>query len=512
MNGHKNEDLARKGLKAAKYTVIFRVLSQLCSIVVTILLVRALSEHDYGIYNIFYSVIGLMSMVASFGLANTLQRYIPEYGGKGEHRLASKLYRAAALIRLFSNVLVLGLCLVFWERVAPVLKITPYKTYFMLFTLIVLLHMQKVLLEIALNSYFMQKYSQGFSVVFVLLKGVGYAAALGLHLDLWYVLITDLAAYTVVFLLLQVVYTRKVPRSSKKQDRFDREERKRITRYALFCNFNDVGTGMLSANFDNFILVMYLNPVAVGAYAFCQRITKMLVRLLPLSYLLDVIRPALFTAGAAMERGRIRTVFRILVKINYLCVVPIFFFLLVQGAAVIRIFFHGKFLEYSSILSGVFFFSMLNSIQIPVGLMAHLREKADAIFYSKIFALYNLIADVVFIRYLGIWGAVIATGTAILGKNLFLWYFVREYASFQGTGPFFMIMAGFWGTVAGMVALLNSWITPLYLSFPIAIVLFVLAFLLQFHAVLFNREEKEILLNISRKNKRVGSLMRLMRV
>jgi hypothetical protein len=54
------KDIAKRSVSAAKYTVVFRVLSQATSLVVTVLLVRALSEHDYGIYNLFYSVICLL--------------------------------------------------------------------------------------------------------------------------------------------------------------------------------------------------------------------------------------------------------------------------------------------------------------------------------------------------------------------------------------------------------------------------------------------------------------------
>lgn len=97
------KDIAKRSVSAAKYTVVFRVLSQATSLVVTVLLVRALSEHDYGIYNLFYSVICLLGMVASFGLANTLQRYIPEYYSKGEFRIANNLYRIASIIRLLSS-------------------------------------------------------------------------------------------------------------------------------------------------------------------------------------------------------------------------------------------------------------------------------------------------------------------------------------------------------------------------------------------------------------------------
>jgi len=178
------EEIVKKSLSASKYTIVFRVLSQATSLVVTVLLVRALSEHDFGVYNLLYSVIGLLGMVASFGLANTLQRYIPEYYSKGQFRVANNLYRIASIIRLFSNVVILGLALIFWELIAPYLKIVAYKQYFMLFTVIILLHMQRGLLEICLGSYFLQKYSQGFSLVFVLIKAVGYALAILMEMDL----------------------------------------------------------------------------------------------------------------------------------------------------------------------------------------------------------------------------------------------------------------------------------------------------------------------------------------
>jgi len=47
------EQIVKKSLSATKYTVVFRVLSQATSLVVTVLLVRALSEHDSGLLTPF---------------------------------------------------------------------------------------------------------------------------------------------------------------------------------------------------------------------------------------------------------------------------------------------------------------------------------------------------------------------------------------------------------------------------------------------------------------------------
>lgn len=506
------KQIVRKSLGAAKYTVVFRVLSQATSLVVTILLVRALSEHDYGIYNMFYSVIGLLGMVASFGLANTLQRYIPEYYSKGEFRIANNLYRIASIIRLCSNVVILGLGLIFWELIASYLKVAAYKQYFMLFTVIILLHMQTGLLEICLGSYFLQKYSQGFSLVFVLIKAVGYASAIMIEMNFWFILMIDLLAYSIIFGILQIIYYKKIPISEGHLKRINMNEKKRLTRYALFYNFNDTGAGLLSADFDNFIIVMYLNPVAVGAYAFCQRITKMLRGLIPVKYLYEVIRPAFFSLGLESDTRQINQLYQSLIKITYLFNIPIFFFIAILGKEFIGILFGGKFLEYYLVLVVVYFFAMVNVFSGPVGLVAQLKEKADIILYSKIFAVYNLIADILLIKYFGIWGAVVATGTAVLGKNIFIWYFVREEASFKGMSEYFYKSIFFWMSVSVIVFCLKYFVSNYLLVFIIGVVVFIICFGLQFHCNLFNQYEKKAFELIANKNKKLKYIAKFMRI
>ena len=241
MNKSNRLSLISKGLEATKFTVIYRLLAQGIGVFATIFLVRALTEYDYGIYNLLYSLIAFMGMFFSFGIANTLQRYIPEYYHKGEYEIAHRLYRVASLIRLISNVVVLGVILLLWEYLAPLLKIHQYKDFFLLFCLIILLHLQWGILETCLNSYFLQKYSQGISTVFTLVKGIGYAAALWLSWDLWYILIIDCISYFIVFTSLEIVYLKKIPKTGGQHHRFTISERKRVFRYALFYNFNDAG-------------------------------------------------------------------------------------------------------------------------------------------------------------------------------------------------------------------------------------------------------------------------------
>ncbi len=442
-------------------------------------------------------------MVFSFGIGNTLQRYMPEYYNRGEFVLANRLYQRASSIRLLSNIITLGLIFYFWETVTPLLKVTAYKNYFVLFSVVILLNMQRGILENCLASYFLQKFSQGLSIIFVLIKGVGYGLALLFQWDLWAVLIIDLLASLVVFLLLQWVYWVKVPRQGGLQDRFSKEERRRLARYAFYYNFNDVGVGMLDANFDTFIIAMFLDPIAVGAYAFCHRINNMASRMLPVNYLLDVVRPLFIAGNHDGQSAEIQRNFQLLLKITYLFQFPLFVFFLLLSKDLITVFFGGKFIEFSPLIIAVACCNLVNAFQLPVGLVAQLRERAEVILYSKIFALYNLLADLVFIHYWGIWGAVLATGSAVLFRNLFIWFYVRHEAGFSGTGLFFARSIVGWLVVIGIGSALGLLTTNALLRLVAGAVLIVAAFILHVRHIHFNQWEQDTLCKLANVNKKI---------
>ena len=500
--------LKEKTTNAIKHTLIFKSLGQIAGIIATILLVRALSENEYGVYNLLYSIIGLIGTVASLGIGNTLQRYIPEYYQKREFKVAHNLFKITSVIRLIADTAILGFILIFWQEIAPILKITEYKSFFLLFSLVIVLYQQRGILEICLSSYFLHKHSKPITVLFSIIKAAGYGLIIIFEKNLWYVIIIDLSANITVFALFQVVYFKKIPISTGSMETLSIQEKKRVRRYSIFYNFNDSGVGLLNANFDNFIIVMFLNPAAVGAYSFCVQLSIQITSILPLKYLKDVIKPAFFSIATSSKDTTTTThLFQSLVKINSIFSIPCFFFLLLYSDDMISFFFNNKFIEYASVLTGIFFFAMLNSF--PFGTMAQLQEKADIILYSKIFAIYNLIADVVLIKLFGIWGAVFATGTATMGKNGFIWYFVRKEANFKGMGTFFLKILIFWATISIIICSLKP-ILPSTALFQLlfGVLIFTAAFLIQFKCNYFKEYEKKIFTDLSNKNRLIKNTLK----
>ena len=500
------QSIIKKSKKAFKYTLIFKTLSQGLGFIATLLLVRGLSEHDYGIYNLLYAIISIIGMISSFGIVDSLQRYIPEYYEKGEFIIAHNLYRTASFIRLISNVLILGFILLLWDTLAPVLKLNGYKTYFMIFTLVIILHMQRAMLETCLSSYFLHKYSKAIGILFPLIKAVGYGYIIIFEKSLLSTILIDTLAYLIIFIALQLLYYNKIPASMGLLTQFSKQEKKRVAKYALFYNFNNASLGLLDANFDNFIIAMLLNPVAVGGYSFCIRLTRQINVLLPFHFFSDVITPSFFSASTLSDNFNTTHFFQLVLKINSILSVPILFFLVLYGDNIIITLFNGKFIEYSNVLCGTFFFSMFNTL--PVGLIAQLRERADIILYSKVFAFYNLIADLILIKMFGIWGAVIATGTANLGKKLFVWYFVKKEANFKKMKSFFVKLIGIWGFVTALLFVMSPVIDQM-IELYCGILVFGIAFIFQFKLNYFNGTEKKFISNLIGNDRRFSHLKRI---
>ena len=112
--------------------------------------------------------------------------------------------------------------------------------------------------------------------------------------------------------------------------------------------------------------------------------TIILGRLLPLTYFKDVIQPAFFSSSVSGTLKNSTFFFQNCIKINTIFTLPCFIFLLLYSQDVVQIFFGGKFLEYTYVLCAIFFF--FEVLSFPAGLIAQLKEKANIVLFSKIFA------------------------------------------------------------------------------------------------------------------------------
>src|SRR6202011_2829445 len=156
-------------------TVTFRVLSQITTALALIIQVRGMSEHDFGVYSLLYTFIPVIGTLLSLGLEQVMQRYQPEYLRAGNKAGAAWLMRTIATGRLATNILLIIVVLLGWNLVAPLFKLTPYRSMFAIFSFLILLQFQSRILQLALGSHMMHRYSVGSMTTLSVVKLISYA-------------------------------------------------------------------------------------------------------------------------------------------------------------------------------------------------------------------------------------------------------------------------------------------------------------------------------------------------
>lgn len=432
-------------------TIAFRVVSQLATVLGYVVLVRGMSQEDFGVFNLLYAFIPVISTVASLGLEQTLRRYQPEYLSNGNIAAAAWLMRFVASARFGVNVIVLSLVLLGWNHIAPLFKLEPYRGEFLVLSLLVLVHFQARILEISLAAHMLQRYSVGAMAVVAIVKLVAYAVLAG-HgaLTLDRALLADTVAFGVayVFMLLAYRHYAALP-GALKAYRPGPEERRRLFRYGAYNNFNDAGTLFLDSKIDNFFIAAIIDPVAVGIYAFYTRLNQMAQNVLPARFFHNVIQPLFFAIPANDAQRRVPQYFSLLLNLNLAWHLPVLAFALAYHAEFVSAVFGGKFLEHSWMLPVVVAFSAFNVLDLPVTLVAQHQEKAATMLLSKVFGLYNVAALLLLVPSLGVAGAAIASGSAQAMKYCFIWWRVRDLARWLNARAAMMASLGLWAGTIG---------------------------------------------------------------
>jgi O-antigen/teichoic acid export membrane protein len=123
--------------------------------------------------------------------------------------------------------------------------------------------------------------------------------------------------------------------------------------------------------------------------------------------------------------------FNLLIKIGAFCVFPLAAGIFVLGDKMISIVFKPEYLDALPVLWIMIIFTAINIFANPTGLVLQSLEQIQINLYSKIFAIYNLIAELLVIQKYGVIGVVLVTCSATLMKNIYLYYYAKKYTGLR---------------------------------------------------------------------------------
>jgi len=438
----------KEARRSILHTATYRAVSQIFTVLSYVVMVRGMSEHDFGIFNIFYAILPLISSVASLGLEQTLRRYQPEYIAKNNLVAAAWLVRVVSRTRLMANIAVLGAIVILWNRITPPFHVAPYRIEFTIFCVLTLLYFQSRVLQMSLSSHMFQHFSVGSTALLGAGKLVAYLAFMWLGtLTLQNAIIADTAAYGLMYAVLSLLH-RASCRHPTTHDRFVlvASERRRLFRYGIINNFNDAGTMVLGVESDNFFIAALMNATAVGAYSFYTRLTQMGARVSPTRLFDNVIQPLFFAIRASEAAERIPRYFSLLINISLMLQMPMMAYAAAYHKEIVQVLFAGKFVDKSTLLPLMMGFATFNVIGTPATMVAQYTEKVSVVLLSKVFAVYNVVTMLLLVPICGLFGAALSTGSSAAFKNLFIWWHVRGTARWTNAWQSLLTSTVVWGS------------------------------------------------------------------
>jgi O-antigen/teichoic acid export membrane protein len=498
------------------YTAGLRVVAQISTLASFTLLVRGMSEHEFGVLQLMYAVIPLIGTLASLGIEQTLKRFQPEYLGQGKFYAAAWLMKMAGRIRLFSNVMILGIIFIAWNSIAPFFDLTLYRHEFSLFCLLIIVHFQVHLLQTSLSSHMLQGFSVGAAVILSIAKLIGYAVLISQSsLTLEHAIIVDTVSYALTFAILKFVHYRNCSHNETDAESatMPGTEKRRLMRFGIYNNFSDSGTLLLTSKTDNFFIGAFMNATAVGAYAFYGRLSEMFSHLLPTKQFSNVINPVFFSTSREQAADKVPRYFTLLLNTCFAFQLPILVFVSVYHRELVQLIFDGKFINYSNLLILIASFATLNRVAEPVNLVAQYQEKVSVILFSKIFGLYNAAALILLVPVWGVYGAAFATGSAQIMKNLYVWWKVRSDAVWLNFRSATLMNIGLWVPVVLLCIFLRNHLKASSLEhLLLGIAICGIAVLVHFRGPAFSSGDREMLSALFRgKESRILSWLGLLR-
>ncbi len=312
--------LLNKARQSTLFVIPAQVVTRIIGFLYVILLARGLSVESYGIYNFFIGSILVFSYFCNFGLASSLQRFLPEY---------SKLSQTSRVVKtiIFSHIFRSALSLIafivaaYWfQSWAGTFNVSDNYKEFVLFSVGTILFFQIEYFQTEYNALFMHWATSIGRVVYSLLKLLLVYIVLSSGLELSGIFAAEAAAYLVGLLLFLYIFISRIylryPRSLEGDD--SDIEFKRIGRYSGINALVIPGSVLYSHSMDYFVVAAMANPFQLGIYALASRASKMLMSVLPQSMLQGVIRPAFYHRYYSKEdkNAELMTLFHSLVKFS----------------------------------------------------------------------------------------------------------------------------------------------------------------------------------------------------
>ncbi len=415
------------GLAAPQGTVaraalvyVERVVLTIVAFLTSLLLVRALSTQDYGLYRLVVGSLTIVTYATSVGLEPVVARFVPEFLARGEHRRVARLTAAAAATRVVALLVVFSIAYGFREQAGDLFGAPRLfddhllvAFAFIALTLLTTLVGQAVLVGYSLRHVITYVRLTNDIALFVLLalvvtsgRGVGgiIAAMAGVALG-------QLAIYL-------IIVTPKLARSWKLGLPGGGSDATTVGSLVSFGAYHYLWQGGLVLRefaVDSFVIAALLGTGDVALYGVAVMMPTLLRGFMPGRILAGVLLPMLVTAYS-VDRSDAALVrwYQLLQKLVLVAVAPAVLVAAVFAPEILAFVYGDSYRAAGAAASIVIGSSVVLAATDPFYLTAQVLARPKIMFYSSVWGLYNLAMNLILVPVWGIEGAAIGTGSAAI--------------------------------------------------------------------------------------------------
>lgn len=407
----------KRASSAVPWSLMAKVVRFTLSLATSMIVVRMLSAHDYGILAIVRTSVAFFAAVAGAGMGNALIRYLPERETKGAG--SKDLIRFCLLIQLCGWVIFV--LLVFLARGSidalygnrmgtPLLAGVAFLSGNMLFMLI----------ANSLTAMFRTKnlaFLQGFlSAAILVISYMALRAGWGV--------IGVLGAASIPYLVAGLVFLPRLFRTVS--GGVVRPEWRRISRYAVPLAAIEVLNLITWRQSETLLLGHFRSPVEAGIFDIAYRLPQLLLEFVP-----ETIWPVVMAAFVEIytrDKKRVNEMVAHYFRVLFLLVTPITVFGVLYGDLLIETL-YGAGRAASGQYAQIFFFIFhLSFFGTPFSMALYLIEKTWVnLVLAGIFAIVNLGLDFLLIPRYGLPGAIPPVAIAVAISPFLRYWAVRKF-------------------------------------------------------------------------------------
>lgn len=405
------------------WTVVPRGIQMIVGLVTSSLIVRGLSEFDYGTFKMLSVVLQILVIVVSLGLGNALNRFVPEI------KVTDDPAQGRALLL---RCVVLQSALWGVVSVAAVFLRPWLLQHFPTFADILVLGVFLAILEIlsgTFNQYALASYKSREMALAValgtLIGGAGMAFLLKLGMRIPGVLVVIALGHfvNVVVILGLLARSSSAEAGSRQRSRFPWS---RLLRYAVPWAPNHVLNYLNWRASESFILGLYWPREIVGYFDRAYTLPQMMLEFIPNSVYSVVL--AGFSETASIARDRMAEFISLYYRLLFFVVAPVSLLGFAMGDLLLVAIYTEKMAPGAVYCQWFFLVFTVSFFGTPLSMAVYVVEKVWVnLVISLAYATLTVGLDFLLIPKYGMLGAAIPTAFVTALTPFVRWYIARRY-------------------------------------------------------------------------------------